>query len=196
METTKKSKTKKWERLYAQAEKMASENRGHIYDRIKLLVEIYKDQTYQHDAAARNLHPTQYLDRLVSDTFADFQELNTLYLEFPTREQWESMGIREMRQVAAEKARMARKARDDGRAAGNTSSEKKAGGGTRPGPDDPTRRLSWKARYLKRERDYDILKGMYDQLKDMYDELKADHEKLLQDYRRLQDSLSAGSSTN
>ncbi len=143
---------KKWERLYDKAISMAREGKGSLYDRVKVLVEVAKDNEFVEDMASKNEKPMVFLSKVVEDSFTTFSELQTMLINFPERESWMSGDLRSMRQELIEKMR---------------GKEKKV-----EEPDNSKIKMSWKARCLEKEREYDTLLETHKQLQKSYKELQ------------------------
>lgn len=160
---------KNWEKLHGQAIKMLGDAKASLYDRGKVLSQVFDDPEFKADMAKQGRRPTQVLDAALTDTFVDFTELNGLLKVFPKRADWKNGDLRSMREALIKHLGDRKKQHSAEVVQGN-------GDGTTivktPGSDQ---KLSWKQKYLEMEQRYIKLEARYSQL-------EADH-------RHLQESL-------
>lgn len=146
------SKTKdKWGRKLAKARQLRSEGAGLVYDRVKLLCEVYSDAEFIEHCRGLDQNPEDILDDEVGDLCANFLTLRAVLDHFPDRESWEGERLDVMVAKIREKEQEERAARR---------------------PQD-TPRMSWKERAQGLEKENDRLKGELARLQTSFDALLA-----------------------
>jgi len=87
---------KTWTMKMAEVDELISHDAGSLYDRVKLLIEIYEDSEFRAHCKARQEDPHTILDDKVGDTVSDFVTLTEVMERFPAKKQWEGNRLQKM----------------------------------------------------------------------------------------------------
>ena len=91
--------SKNWRVLVEQADKLAKQGAGMVYDRVRLLAKVFEDKDFLNDMQGEGTTPGDFLNKHVNDTCANFTELYQMLKRYPNRRQWEATGLADMRQA-------------------------------------------------------------------------------------------------
>lgn len=99
------AKSQVWKALLAQHDKLVQQSGVALHDRVTLLARVFEDAEFQSAMAKDGKLPAKELDVRVSDTCANFTELLQILRLFPTRKQWSSGNLSDMRLKMLDKLR-------------------------------------------------------------------------------------------
>lgn len=148
---------KKWETLLRKAMGLARENRADLYERVKVLAQVFDDPMFKRDMMRQGKQPGVFLNSVVEDTFTTFSELYAMIRMFPSKDQWKNGDLRELRASLRERIN-------------RTASVQAAPNGQRTTDRHPS--LSWKKKYLDLDAKYKILTAKYELLEQNYKDLQ------------------------
>lgn len=88
------------------ASELRTQGRAALFQRAKLLVEVFEDRDFRADNEQfDDLKAAELLDTYLEDTAATFLEIRAILQTFPTLEQWEGKTIRQLYESALESSR-------------------------------------------------------------------------------------------
>lgn len=101
----------KWEQLLQKSKELRGKSNGLLFDRAKLLVEVWNDGEYLAFHKGDLAKAEDYLDAEVGDYGLCFFDLKAMLESFPKRAQWEKANLRELLAQALEMVAVERKER-------------------------------------------------------------------------------------
>lgn len=138
-----------WKTLLEKHDKLVAKSNVTLFDRVKLLKEVFDDPSYKMDCRSSGRRETEMLDLRLTDTCASFGDLHRTIKLYPNRDQWKNGNLSRMIIDAAEVVRAEARER-------NQALEV-------PGSKD--QKLSWKQRALVAEGRVRELEGEVRELK-------------------------------
>jgi len=149
-----------WSQSIAKARELRRKGAGLLWDRVKILIGVYKDSDFLAHCDSLDRNAEDVLDDELSDTCSEFLPLKITMEYFPEKNDWLNTKIDVLRAKAEE---MCKKSRHDG--------------------EEITRdRPSWKERYMELKRKYDASQIewqlKHDALQKSHDVMEARFEEL------------------
>lgn len=135
-----------WSQKLATQRELRSKGAAMIYDRMKILLEVYKDDEFLNHCVELERNAADVLDDEVADTCADFLSLKCAMDYFPEKSQWQK---ERLDQLVAKSLEMRRK------------------------KDKDTHHAvpSWKERYTELKKKFDALEHDHSILKVRFEEV-------------------------
>lgn len=137
-----------WSQRIADHRKLKTKGAEMLWDRIKILCEVYKDDEFLEHCRSIEANPEDVLDEEVDDTCATFLSLKAALDTFPDKHKWSRDGVSK---VLAEAEELRRK-----------KDRSEEGGERRPTWKDKYQEL--KKAYDRMERDHTILTARFEEL--------------------------------
>lgn len=100
---------KNYEILLTKVDKLVKEGMGGLYDRVKILVQVYNDPEFKTDQTRGKKVLTEVLDKRLRDSPCNFSEMQRLIVLYPRRTQWTMGDLSEMRLEMLKKNKEAKK---------------------------------------------------------------------------------------
>lgn len=85
-----------WKQKLIKAEDMRQSSVASIYDRAKLLNDVFDDTEFRDDNNLDDLRAAEVLDSYLTDVAASFLELRSVLEMFPNRDQWAQRDLKKM----------------------------------------------------------------------------------------------------
>lgn len=149
---SKQVKNEKWEMKLASNRNLRKQSSSLLYDRVKLLVDVYNDMEFRRWCSDNHADELDYMDSEIDDTGIGFLTWMAVLEAHPNQEEWLRQNVRVLAAEAMDADREKKKAAilEDGR----------------------KERVEWKARAMTAEAECERLRGEVKALTDRVDELK------------------------
>lgn len=91
---------KKWEKLMEKIDDMVEQGKGTLYERVKILSEVYDDPQFNADIVEQKGNATELLNSKVNDLWVrgHFMDLYQMFKMFPKKEEWVKGDLQKMQQ--------------------------------------------------------------------------------------------------
>ena len=137
--------TSKWESAMSRQRELKRRGAELLYDRVKLLCEVYDDAEFHDWCRENGMSDLEYLDAELSDVACEFMTLKAVFVSHPNVEDWVGGDIRKLIAAAMEMTKS---------------------------PNPPREGQSWKARALEAEKEVERLKMEVEKLESTVAELR------------------------
>lgn len=93
----------RWQSLMVKADKVAKDGKGSLWERVKLLSQVFDDPQFKEAMETEGKKPGLVMNDKVADTFTNFAELYAMLKKFPTKEEWATGDLPRMRDQMRDK---------------------------------------------------------------------------------------------